>query len=290
MSNLLGTIGNTPLIKLNTYSDKNVEVFAKLEGLNPAGSIKDRVAFSMITDAEERGLLQKGSKILEATSGNTGIGLAMIAAARGYSFTAVMPESASLERRKILSAYGANIILTDGEKGTDYSYQVAQQMLSKDSSYVMLNQFENSANPMTHYATTGKEIIEQLPTVTHLVVGLGTGGTITGTGKKLKEHNRKIQVIGVKPQLGKKIQGLRDMSTFIPSVFDRSVVNRQLETNNQMATIVMKDLVKSEGLFVGFSSAAALWGVIQLKQTLKSGRIVTIFPDMGSKYLSMNIF
>jgi len=217
--NILETIGNTPIVELKKYSpNSKIKILAKLEGNNPGGSVKDRIALFMINQAEKDSLLDKNETIIEATSGNTGIGLAMIAAIKGYSFLAVMPESASIERRKLMKAYGAKIHLTDGIKGTNYAIEVANRMVRKNpEKYIMLDQFNNQANVQAHYQTTGREIIRQVPDISHFVAGMGTGGTLMGVGQKLKEFNSKIQVIGVEPIAGSKIQGLRNMKKFIDS-------------------------------------------------------------------------
>jgi len=204
---LLQTIGNTPIVELKKYSSKNVKILAKLEGNNPGGSVKDRVALFMIKDAQRNGLLTPGSEIIEATSGNTGIGLAMLSAVFGYKFTAVMPESVSIERRKLLEAYGAKIILTDGEKGTNYAIEVAKKIVKESKKYIMLDQFNNLSNIKAHYETTGVEIIRDVPKITHFVAGMGTGGTLMGVGKKLKEYRDNIQVVGIEPKPFSTIQG-----------------------------------------------------------------------------------
>lgn len=291
MKNLLQTIGNTPLVELKRYSTKNVRILAKLEGNNPGGSVKDRISLFMIRDAEKRGLL-KGKELLEPTSGNTGIGLAMIAAIRGYQFTAVMPESVSLERRKLLIAYGAKIVLTDGAKGTNYAIKIARETVKKNKSkYLMLDQFENKANVLAHYRTTGKEIVRQVPEITYFVAGMGTGGTLMGVGKRLKEFNKKVQIIGIEPKAGSKIQGLRNMGELVPGIYDeKKLDNKLLMMDDQPAFELMKDLFKKEGLSVGISSGAAIWGAIEIRKKIKQGIIVTIFPDRGDRYLSTDLF
>lgn len=259
MKNLLQTIGNTPMVELKRYSTKNVRILAKLEGNNPGGSVKDRISLFMIREAEERGLL-KGKELLEPTSGNTGIGLAMIAAIRGYQFTAVMPESVSLERRKLLEAYGAKIILTDGVKGTNYAIKVAREIVAKNKSkYLMLDQFENKVNVLAHYETTGREIIKQAVKITHFVAGMGTGGTLMGVGKRLKEFNQQVQVVGIEPKAGSKIQGLRNMGELVPGIYkEEKLDDKLLMTDDQPAFELARDLFKKEGLSVGISSGAAL--------------------------------
>lgn len=289
---LLQIIGNTPIIELKSYSTKNVKILAKLEGNNPGGSVKDRIALYMIQDAEKKGLLKSGKILLEPTSGNTGIGLAMISAVKGYNFTAVMPESVSLERRKLLQAYGADIILTDGGKGTNYAITVANDLLkSNDKKYIMLDQFNNPANVLAHYETTGVEIIKQAPQITHFIAGMGTGGTLMGVGRKLKQFNKNIQIIGIEPIAGSKIQGLRNMKAYTPSIYIETELDRKLNIpDDNSAFDLAKDLFKKEGLSVGISSGAALWGAIETSKTVKKGTIVVIFPDRGDRYISTALF
>jgi len=290
---ILQTIGNTSTVELKRYSlNSKVKILAKLEGSNPGGSIKDRIAFYMINDAMEKGLLDRNKKIIEATSGNTGIGLAMISAILGYKFVAVMPESVSLERRKLLTAYGAEIILTDGLKGTNYAIEIAKKMVSESSQqYVMLDQFNNQANVLAHYETTGVEIVRDIPTITHFVAGMGTGGTLMGVGKRLKEFNNKIQIIGIEPMPGSKIQGLRNMAAYNPPIYEESKLDNKLVIkNDDFAFELASDLFKKEGISVGISSGAALWGAIEIAKTIKRGTIVTIFPDRGDRYVSTSLF
>lgn len=291
--NILSTIGNTPIVELKRYShSKKVKILAKLEGGNPAGSVKDRVALYMILDAEKQGFLGKDKVIIEATSGNTGIGLAMISAIKGYSFTAVMAESVSLERKRLLKAYGAKIILTDGKKGTNYAIKVAKDLIKKQpNKYIMLNQFTNPANILAHYETTSEEIINQVPNITHFVAGMGTGGTLMGVGKKLKEYRKGIKIIGVEPKESSTIQGLRNMKLYIPEIFDRKKLDQTLLIkNDEKAFKLSRDLFQKEGISVGISSGAALWGAIQVSRKVKRGIVVTIFPDKGDKYMSTNMF
>ncbi|MFH0943246.1 MAG: cysteine synthase [Candidatus Beckwithbacteria bacterium] len=287
MKNLLQTIGKTPMVKLERYSTKRVKIFAKLEGNNPGGSIKDRIGLRMVEEAEKKGIIQ-GRELLEATSGNTGIALAMISAIKGYKFTAVMPESVSLERRKLLTAYGAKIILTDGARGTNYAIKVAKEIMKENKDkYLMLNQFENKANVLAHFETTGREIIEQQPEITHFVAGMGTGGTLMGVGKRLKEFKANIQIIGVEPRAGSKIQGLRNMKEYVPKIFKEKRLDKKLVIKeDKIAFELMKDLFKKEGLSVGISSGAGLWGAMETAKKIKKGIIVTIFPDRGDRYLS----
>ncbi len=286
--NLLQTIGNTPIIELSRYSPSlKIKILAKLEGSNPGGSIKDRIAFYMIKDAENKGLIKSDTVIIEPTSGNTGIGLAMISAIKKYKFTAVMPESVSVERQKILKKYGAEIILTDGSKGTNYAIEFAHQLIKNEKKYLMIDQFNNPANVLAHYQTTGVEIINQVPNITHLVAGMGTGGTLMGVGKRLKEFNKNIKIIGVEPMQGSKIQGLRNMKEYVPSIYEETKLDSKLDIKDEIAFELMNDLFKKEGLSVGISSGAALWGAIEVAKKIKSGTIVTIFPDRGDRYLSL---
>ncbi len=290
---ILDTIGNTPLVELPRYSSNpNVKILAKLEGSNPGGSVKDRIALYMMNDAIKRNILDPNKEILEATSGNTGIALAMIATILGHKFTAVMPESVSIERRKLLTAYGANIILTDGKGGTNYAIEVARDLAKKNpDKYIMLDQFEHPANVMAHYETTGPEIIRDAPQITHFVAGMGTGGTLMGAGKSLKEYNPNIHIIGIEPKPGSTIQGLRNMTAYTPPIFVKSKLDRSLlMDDDSIAFELARDLFKKEGISVGMSAGAALWGAMQVAKELDSGIIVTIFPDRGDKYLQTVLF
>ncbi len=292
-TNLLDIIGNTPIVELTKFPpNRKVQIIAKLEGTNPGGSVKDRIALYMIQDARKRGLLSRNKTIIEATSGNTGIGLAMISAYFGYKFTAVMPESASLERRKLMKAYGAKIILTDGSKGTNYAIQIVNILVKENpGKFIHLDQFNNPMNVSAHYQTTGKEIIEQVPDITHFVAGMGTGGTLMGTGKRLKEYRRNIKIIGVEPKAGSSVQGLRNMKTYVPSIYKEAGLDGKLDMiDDQQAFLLARDLYRKEGLSVGISSGAALWGAIEVSKTLKSGVIVILFPDRGDKYSSTKLF
>ena len=276
------------MIELSRYSPSSkIKILAKLEGSNPGGSIKDRIVLYMIKDAENKELIKSNTTIIEPTSGNTGIGLAMISAFKKYKFTAIMPESVSIERRKIIQKYGAEIILTDGAKGTNYAIEFAHNLIQNDRKYLMIDQFNNPANVLAHYQTTGIEIINQVPGITHFVAGMGTGGTLMGVGKRLKEFNKNIKIIGVEPFPGSKIQGLRNMKGYVPSIYDVSKLNSKLDIKDENAFELMNDLFKNEGLSVGISSGAALWGAIEVAKKIKSGIIVTIFPDRGDRYLSL---
>ena len=209
---ILDVIGNTPIVKIQKLNpNPRVSIFAKLEGNNPGGSVKDRIAKYMIEEAERRGLLRPGKIILEATSGNTGIGLALMAALRGYKFIAVMPKNAGIERKKLLKAYGADVVLSDPDRGTEGAIEVANEMLKKNKNYIILDQYNNLANVLAHYEGTGAEIVRDVPEVDVFVAGMGTGGTLMGVGKRLKEHNPKIKIVGIEPYPKSKIQGLRNI-------------------------------------------------------------------------------
>jgi cysteine synthase len=289
--NIVDSIGKTPLVKIQKLNPLGeVEIYAKLEGVNPGGSVKDRIAKHMIEEAERKGLLEPGRILVEATSGNTGLGLAMIAAARGYRFVAVMPESASLERRKLLRAYGAEIVLTKAEGGTNWAIKVAQRIVREDRRYLMLDQFNNQMNVLAHYETTGREIVAQLPGVDVFVAGMGTGGTLMGVGRRLKEHNLRVKIVGVEPHPKTKLQGLRNMRVYRPSIFDWEKVDLNLRVKDEDGFRLARALFLKEGISVGISSGAAMWGALEMAQRIKKGKIVTLFPDRGDKYVSTSLF
>ncbi|MHB8156184.1 MAG: PLP-dependent cysteine synthase family protein [Desulfocucumaceae bacterium] len=290
INDIIDTIGNTPVVELKTYGKPGLRIFAKLEGNNPGGSVKDRTAKYLINNAEKAGLLEGGKVIIEATSGNTGIALAMLSAIKGYKFVAVMPENASIERIKLLKAFGAEVILTDGDKGTNGSIEVARKMVAEDKKYYMPDQFSNPANPQAHYESTGKEIIEDIPGVTAFVAGVGTGGTLTGAGKRLKAYNPAIDIIGVEPGPRTGIQGLRNMVAYKPPVYDDSIIDYKLDVPDDEAFRLARELYVREGLTVGISCGAALWGALKYGETTDSGNIVVIFPDRGEKYFSTELF
>ncbi len=291
---VLDSIGNTPLVKLETLNDNpRVTVLAKLEGNNPGGSVKDRIAFYMIRDAEETGRVRKGDTILEATSGNTGIGLAMAGAALGYKVVLVMPECVSLERRKILEAFGAEIILSPGNQGTDGAIELARKMLGDSpDGYFMPNQFDNPANVRAHYETTGKEIIGQTNgEIDVFVAGMGTTGTLMGAGRRLKEFNSAIKVIGVEPCLGHKIQGLKNMEeSIVPKIYDPAFADEIIRVNDDDAFTTTRRLALQEGVFGGMSSGAAVFGALKAAERLSHGTVVVILPDRGDRYLSTSLF
>ncbi|MGB9710497.1 MAG: PLP-dependent cysteine synthase family protein [Thermodesulfovibrio sp.] len=291
---VLDIIGNTPLIRLDRINpNPKVKLYGKFEGANPGGSVKDRTAFYMIKEAEEKGLLTKDKIILEPTSGNTGIGLAMIAAAKGYRIKLVMPACVSVERRRILEALGAELILSCAEESTDGAIRLAYQIYEEAPElYFMPNQFDNEANIRAHYETTGKEIIEQTKgEVTHFVAGMGTTGTVMGVSKRLKEFNSNIQIIGVEPVRGHRIQGLKNMSeAIVPKIFDPSRLDEKIYVNDEEAFDTTRKLAIREGVFVGMSSGAAMYVALKKASELRSGVIVVILPDRGDRYLSTSLF
>ena len=293
--NILDYIGNTPLVeikKLNPFFP-DVRIFAKIEGQNPGGSIKDRPALFMINEAEKSGKLTKEKTIIEATSGNTGIALAMIAALKGYKIKLFMPECVSLERRKILESYGAELELTPAAENTDGAIIRAKKLLSDyPDLYFMPDQFSNPANPLSHYQTTGPEILKQINgEIDFLAVGLGSTGSLMGTSRFLKENIPNIQIVAIEPVKKHKIQGLKNMEeSIVPSIFDPSIIDIHLYVNDEESFEYSRLLSVKEGLFVGMSSGAALSGSIKLAEKVKKGNIVTIFPDRGDRYLSTNLF
>jgi len=293
--NILDYIGNTPLVeikKLNPFFP-DVRIFAKIEGQNPGGSIKDRPALFMINEAEKSGKLIKEKTIIEATSGNTGIALAMIAALKGYKIKLFMPECVSLERRKILESYGAELVLTPAAENTDGAIIRAKKLLSDyPDLYFMPDQFSNPANPLSHYQTTGPEILKQINgEIDFLAVGLGSTGSLMGTSRFLKENIPNIQIVAIEPVKKHKIQGLKNMEeSIVPSIFDLSIIDIHLYVNDEESFEYARLLSVKEGLFVGMSSGAALSGSIKLAEKVKKGNIVTIFPDRGDRYLSTNLF
>ena len=291
---ILDCIGNTPVVRLDKMNpNPKVRLFAKLEGNNPGGSIKDRIAHYMVQTAEKDGRLKKGFTILEATSGNTGIGLAMVGTAKGYKVKLVMPECVSLERRKMLEAFGAELILSSGCEGTDGAIRNVHKIFDENkNAYFMPNQFDNEANVNAHYETTGKEIIEQTKgEVAVLVAGMGTTGTLMGTGRRLKEFNSGITVLGVEPLLGHKIQGLKNMTeSIVPKIFRPSALDERWSVNDDDAFNTTRRLAVEEGLFVGMSSGAAMWAAMKKAKEMKDGIIVVIFPDRGDRYLSTALF
>ncbi len=291
---ILECIGNTQIARIeNINPNPKVKLFAKLEGNNPSGSVKDRIALSMIEAAERNGELNRDKIILEATSGNTGIGLAMVASAKKYRVKLTMPGCVSIERRRILEAFGAELIISPSEEGTDGAIRLAHKIFFEDpDTYFMPNQFDNEANVMAHYETTGKEIIEQTDgQITHFIAGMGTTGTLMGTGKRLKEYDKNIKIIGVEPVLGHRIQGLKNMSECIaPKIFDPKKLDERHLVNDDEAFDTTRMLAVKEGIFIGMSSGAAMHIALRKSSELKEGFIVVIFPDRGDRYLSTALF
>jgi cysteine synthase len=288
-SNILEAIGNTPLVELcNVSPNPRVRIFAKLEGQNPGGSLKDRIAHYMIKAAEESGELTHERIILEATSGNTGIGLAMIGIVKGYEVKVVMPDNLSPERTQLLRAFGADIVYSDGDRGTNGAIVAALSMVGQDRRYYMPFQFGNQSNPRAHYETTGREILRDLPDLDVFVAGLGTGGTLTGVGRRLKEHNPNIKVVATLPPLGDLVQGLRSLEEgFIPPVLDQSLLDDRLVVDSRTACATANELLHKEGIFAGVSSGAVLHTAQRVAQEMQEGKIVALLADGGWKYLSM---
>ncbi|MBA2678381.1 MAG: cysteine synthase family protein [Ktedonobacteraceae bacterium] len=291
-SSILETIGNTPLVELQSFSPRpGVEIYAKLEGANPSGSIKDRVAKKMIEEAEASGKLQPDSILLEPTSGNTGIALAMIARIKGYQFVAVMPDNVTNERRQMLELYGAQIIYSDGAEGSNGAVRMAKEIAGSDERYVMLYQYGNSANPRAHYEGTAVEIIHDLPDIDVFVAGLGTGGTLTGNGRRLKEYNPAIKIVAAEPMQGEAVQGLRSLEDgFVPPIFDASLLDAKVLVSSLDSIRRTRQLKDQEGIFAGPSCGASLHAALRVAASLEHGKIVTILADGGWKYLSEDLW
>lgn len=286
--NVLETIGNTPLVELKSFSPRpGVQLFAKMEGANPSGSLKDRIARKMIEQAEAQGLLKAGSILLEPTSGNTGVALALVAGMKGYPFTAVVSEKGTQEKRRMLELYGASIITSPGAAGSNGAIRLAQELVQQDKRYVMLFQYGNEANPAAHYETTAVEIVRDMPDLDVLVAGLGSGGTLTGIGRRLKQHNRAIRVVGAEPVQGESIQGLRNLADgFVPPVLDQSLLDSKLLVSSQQAWLRTLQLKEQEGILAGPSSGAVLDVALRVASGMKKGKIVIILADGGWKYMS----
>ncbi len=287
-NDILEAIGDTPLVGIQRLSPRpNVRLWAKLEGQNPTGSLKDRIAKAMIEEAEASGALTPGRIVLEPTSGNTGIALAMVCARKGYALTIVIPENASEERVRLLEMYGAELVFTPADKGTNGAIDVARRMTQTGDKYFMPFQYGNPANPGAHYDGTGAEILRDLPEVSHFVAGLGTGGTLTGVGRRLKEHDQAIQVIAAEPELGELVYGLRSLDEgFVPPVLDESVLDRKFLVSSKDALRATRDLTQQEGIFAGISSGAVVHVARRVAATLDQGDVVCLLPDGGWKYLS----
>jgi cysteine synthase len=285
---VLDIIGNTPLVGIHALSpNPAVRIYAKLEGQNPGGSMKDRVARWMVEAAERDGVLQPGDTILEPTSGNTGIGLAMVARLRGYRLRAVMPENVSIERRQLLEIFGAEIVLSPGEEGSNGAIRKAEKLAADDPSLVMLYQYGNPANPLAHYESTGPEIWRDCPEVDVFVAGLGTSGTLMGVGRYLKERKPEVQIVAVEPPAGELVQGLRSLEDgFVPPIFDPDLLDRKFVVRPRESIQWLRRLLDDCGVFAGISSGAAVYGAVRAAERMDAGTIVTLLPDGGWKYLS----
>jgi cysteine synthase B len=291
---ILQTIGNTPIVRINKLNpNKNTTIYAKLEGLNPTGSIKDRIALSMIQQAEIEGKLTKGKTIIEPTSGNTGVALAMIGIVKGYEVEIVMSDAVSVERKKMIKAFGAKVTLTEGKLGTDGAIRKARELVKENpEKYFMPDQFSNQFNKIAHYKTTGEEIWKQTNgKIDYFVSSLGTSGTIMGVGKVLKEHNPQIKIVSAHPVKGHYIQGLKNMEeAIVPSIYDPSKIDITVMVETEAAYEMTRQIVAKEGIFVGMSSGAAMYASLEIARKIDSGTIVVIFPDRGEKYLSTKLF
>jgi cysteine synthase B len=293
-NNILETIGHTPLVRINSLCpNKNINIYAKLEGFNPTGSIKDRIAVQMIETAEREGWLTSEKTILEPTSGNTGIGLAIAGIVKGYQVEIVMSEAVSIERRKIICSYGANIILTPAEEGTDGAIRRARKMLEENpDKYFMPDQFTNHNNFLAHYETTAREIWNATEgDIDYLVCAIGTSGTIMGLSRFLKKRNPSIKVICAQPIKGHYIQGLKNMEeAIVPAIYDSSKIDEYVMIESEEAIAMAREIIRKEGIFAGMSSGAAMLAALKTAEKIESGNIVVVFPDRAEKYLSTVMF
>jgi cysteine synthase B len=289
---ILEAIGHTPLVELPRLSPRpGVRMFAKLEGRNPTGSVKDRVAKAMIDRAEAEGLISPGQTILEPTSGNTGIALAMICRRKGYSLKAVMPDNVTAERTQLLRMYGAEIVFSEGAKGSNGAVELALEMAERDSSYYMPYQYGNEANPLAHYNGTGAEILEELDDVAAFVSGLGTGGTLMGVGRRLKENDPETKIVASEPMQGELVDGLRSLDDgFIPPIIDLSILDRKIMVSNRDSIVWTQKLLREEGIFAGVSSGAIAFVANRIAGELDEGNVVFLIPDDGWKYLSSGVY
>lgn len=295
-NNALDLIGNTAILNLKEAGYPNV--FVKLEKANPGGSIKDRAALYMINGAEEKGILNKDSVLVEATSGNTGIALAMAGKLKGYKVIIIMPDTMSIERRQLVKAFGAELILTEGAKGMAGSIEKANELLDKNPNYICLGQFDNEDNPRAHYETTGPEILKEVKDVSFIVAGIGSGGTIVGAGKFLKEKNKEIKVIGIEPKSSPlitenksgphKIQGIG--ANFIPKIYDKDIVDKVITVSDEDSYETVRLIANKLGILIGISSGANISGAMKLSDENPDKIIVTVAPDGVDKYMSMGIF
>ena len=295
-SSILELIGNTPMVDVSNLSpNPNVRIIAKLENQNPFGSVKDRIAKSMIEAAEKDGRLQPGQRIIEPSSGNTGIALAAIAQLKGYPITILMPTSVSIERRQMLEVFGAELVLTPGEEGSNGAVRRAQEMAAQHPEWCFLYQYGNDANPMAHYEGTGPEILRDCPEITHFVAGLGTSGTLMGTGRYLKEHKPGVKIIAIEPPLGERVEGLRNLEDgYIPPVFEQwygfDLLDRKRVVRPRESIEWTRRLVAECGIFAGISAGAAIAGAAKVASEISEGTIVFIVCDGGWKYLSTGAY
>jgi [CysO sulfur-carrier protein]-thiocarboxylate-dependent cysteine synthase len=291
-SNLVEAIGYTPLVELPRLSPKpEVRIYAKLEGRNPTGSVKDRIARAMIDGAEEEGLISPGQTILEPTSGNTGIALAMVCRRKGYPLEVVLPDNVTEERIQLLRMYGAEIVFSEGAKGSNGAVEKALEMAEADASYYMPYQYGNDANPRAHYEGTAPEILEELDEVTAFVAGLGTGGTLMGVGRRLKEEDPDTKVVAVEPMQGEDVFGLRSLDDgFIPPILDLSLLDRKIMVSNRDAIVWTQRLLHEEGVFAGVSAGAIASVAVRIGDELDGGNVVFLIPDDGWKYLSSGVY
>ncbi len=293
-SDILQTIGRTPLVRINHMSPSAaVVIHAKLEGFNPMGSIKDRIALKMIGEAENRGILKPGTTIIEPTSGNTGIGLAMVCAVKGHPVEIVMSEAVSVERRKMIRALGATVTLTPADQGTDGAIRRARELVAGDPDhYFMPDQFSNEFNKLAHYKTTAEEILADTGgAIDYFVSAIGTSGTIMGVGRALKEHDPSIRIVCAHPVRGHYIQGLKNMEeAIVPAIYDPSLIDLTIMVDNESAFEHTRRIVREEGIFAGMSSGAAMYAALRVARDIPEGRIVVVFPDRGEKYLSTDLF
>ncbi len=292
--NILELIGNTPMVRINKLNpNKKVNIFAKLEGQNPGGSIKDRIAFKMLEQAEKEGKLTKEKTIIEATSGNTGIAIAMIAAVKGYKVEIVMSDAVSVERRKMIAAFGAKITLTDGKLGTDGAIKKVRQLVAEfPQRYYHTDQFSNDNNILAHYETTAAEIWKQMNRkIDYFVAAIGTSGTLMGVGKFLKQMNPAVKIVSAEPVKGHYIQGLKNMEeAIIPAIYDREYLDDIIMVETEDAFEMARLVAREEGIFCGMSSGAVMYASLEIAKKIKSGNIIAIFPDRGEKYLSTRLF
>jgi cysteine synthase B len=293
---VLDLIGNTPVVDVSNLSpNPRVKLMAKLEGQNPFGSVKDRIAKSMIETAIKEGVLKPGQRIMEPSSGNTGIALAAIAAVKGNPITILMPESVSIERRQMLEVFGAQIILTPGAEGSNGAVRRAEKLASENPEWCFLHQYQNDANPQAHYESTGPEILRDVPEVTHFVAGLGTSGTLMGVGRYLKEHKQGVKIVAVEPPLGERVEGLRNLDEgYIPPIFENwhgiDVLDRKRVVRPRESIEMTRRLVRECGIFAGISSGASLAGALKVANEIDEGTIVFIVCDGGWKYLSTGAY